>query len=272
MPLPLSPALGSTLLLTLLLAIGLVFFLRAASKDRTTVVDVQSPRPALEVLDGLSQWLRQRGWQAEAGDPERRVLRFRGQVGASGTLALLLSLLGTVGAACLGLVLRQLLPALGWWPLLLALLGPLAGLIYRRRAARQELVELRLISDDDYINWLTRKQRNAKMYGANHGKQVRALTGLMRCTECLHKMKYIGGRSIASLRCSGDGCSQHYRGVREEDVVEWAIKEIAAQAAEWLASQVGWKAPPVSASTTSRFSQPRGPFMRSRTSFPSPGL
>ena len=143
------PALGSTLLLTLLLAIGLVFFLRAASKDRTTVVDVQSPRPALEVLDGLSQWLRQRGWQAEAGDPERRVLRFRGQVGASGTLALLLSLLGTVGAACLGLVLRQLLPVLGWWPLLLALLGPLAGLIYRRRAARQELVELRLISDDD---------------------------------------------------------------------------------------------------------------------------
>ena len=39
----------STLLLTVLLAIGLVFFLRAASKDRTTVVDVHSPRPPLEV-------------------------------------------------------------------------------------------------------------------------------------------------------------------------------------------------------------------------------
>ena len=35
----------STLLLTVLLAIGLVFFLRAASKDRTTVVDVMSPEP-----------------------------------------------------------------------------------------------------------------------------------------------------------------------------------------------------------------------------------
>ena len=35
----------STLLLTVLLAIGLVFFLRAASKDRTTVVDVISPQP-----------------------------------------------------------------------------------------------------------------------------------------------------------------------------------------------------------------------------------
>ena len=44
------PALGSTLLLTLLLAVGLVFFLRAASKDRTTVVEVRSSRPPLEVL------------------------------------------------------------------------------------------------------------------------------------------------------------------------------------------------------------------------------
>jgi hypothetical protein len=139
---------GSTLLLTLLMTVGLVFFLRAASKDRTTVVDVHSPRPALDVLNGLSQWLLERGWQAEAGDPERRLLRFRGTVASSLPLALLLSLLGGVGGACLGLVLRQLLISLGWWPLLLTLLGPLAGWIYRRRAARQEEVELQLISDD----------------------------------------------------------------------------------------------------------------------------
>lgn len=148
-PGPMAPALGSTLLLTLLLTVGLVFFLRAASKDRTTVVEVHSPRPPLEVLEGLSQWLQQRGWQAEAGDPQRRLLRFSGEVGASGSLALLLSLLGGVGAGCLGLVLRQLLPFLGWWPLLLGLLGPLAGVIYQRRAQRREQVELRLISPDE---------------------------------------------------------------------------------------------------------------------------
>jgi hypothetical protein len=142
------PTLGSTLLLTLLLAIGLVFFLRAASKDRTTVVEVHSPKPPVEVLEGLSGWLTQRGWKAEASDPERRLLQFSGQVRASGGLALLLSLLGAVGAACLGLVLRQLMPGLGGWPLLLALLGPVAGLIYRRRAARPESVELRLVSDE----------------------------------------------------------------------------------------------------------------------------
>ena len=140
--------LGSTLVLTLLLAIGLVFFLRAASKDRTTVVEVRSSRPPLEVLGRLSEWLLQRGWQAESSDPERRHLCFRAQVAASPWLAVLLSLLGAVGAACLALVLRQLLPPLGWWPLLLALLGPAAGMIYRNRARRAETLELRLISHD----------------------------------------------------------------------------------------------------------------------------
>jgi hypothetical protein len=43
-------------------------------------------------------------------------------------------------------VIRQLIPSLGWWPLVLALLGPAAGLLYRRRAERAETVELRLIS------------------------------------------------------------------------------------------------------------------------------
>lgn len=141
--------LGSTLLLTLLLAVGLVFFLRAASKDRTTVVEVHSPRPAMEVLDGLCRWLDARGWKTDDAEPERRVLRFRGEVRASTPLAILLSLLGGVGAGCLGLVLRQLLPRLGWWPLLLILLGPLAGALYRRRAARPEQLELRLVSADE---------------------------------------------------------------------------------------------------------------------------
>ena len=115
---------GSTLLLTVLMAIGLVFFLRAASKDRTTVVEVQSPRPALEVLDGMVAWLGNRGWKPSSQDPLRQVLRFSGQVQASLPLAVLLSLLGSLGGASLALVLHQLLPGVGWWVLALALLGP----------------------------------------------------------------------------------------------------------------------------------------------------
>ncbi len=140
---------SSTLLLTVLLAIGLVFFLRAASKDRTTVVDVHSPRPPLEVLNGMIHWLEERGWKQDSGDADRQLLRFSGSVASSQSLAILLSLYAAVGSGCLGLVVRQLYPLLDWWPLLLIGLGPLAGLIYSNRANRIEAVELRLLSASD---------------------------------------------------------------------------------------------------------------------------
>ncbi len=141
---------SSTLLLTLLLAVGLVFFLRAASKDRTTDVEVHSSLPPLEVLNGISNWLEARGWRRDAGDADRQWLRFQGSVSSSLPLAVLLSILGGLGGGSLGLVLRQLDPALGWWPLILAFIcGPAAALVYRRRATRLEFVELRLINSSD---------------------------------------------------------------------------------------------------------------------------
>ena len=138
----------STLLLTGLLGVGLFFFLRAASKDRTTVVEVRSPRPPVEVLDGLDTWLKQRGWSQQGGDAERCLLEYRGQVDSSVPLALLLSVLGTIGAGSLGLVVRQINPSLNWWPLLLAVFGPVAGWIYTRRARRVEEIQIQLLEDD----------------------------------------------------------------------------------------------------------------------------
>ena len=104
----------STLLLTVLLAIGLVFFLRAASKDRTTVVDVHSPKPALEVLSGLSEWLEQRAGAGTEATLNGRCCGSRGR-GLSRPLAVLLSVLAAIGGTCFGLVLRQLAPQLSWW-------------------------------------------------------------------------------------------------------------------------------------------------------------
>tara|TARA_B100001250_G_scaffold389354_1_gene388379 strand:- start:673 stop:1230 length:558 start_codon:yes stop_codon:yes gene_type:complete len=142
-------AFSSTLFLTILLAIGLVFFLRAASKDRTTVVDVQSPLPPLEVLNGVSFWLEERGWKRNGGNIEGKLLLFNGSVASSPFLAIFLSCLGGLGSACLGLVLIQLYPALNWWPLLLAAIGaPLAGMIYRIKSKREESLELKLLSSE----------------------------------------------------------------------------------------------------------------------------
>ena len=142
-------AFSSTLFLTILLAIGLVFFLRAASKDRTTVVHVQSPLPPLEVLKGISFWLEDRGWKRNGGNIEEKLLLFNGSVASSTFLTIFLSCLGGLGSACLGLVLIQLYPSLSWWPLLLTGIGsPLAGFVYRIKANREESLELKLISSE----------------------------------------------------------------------------------------------------------------------------
>ena len=143
-----SQGFQSTLFLTILLAIGLVFFLRAASKDRTTMVEIKSPKPALEVLEGISKWLEQRGWRTDGGDAGKNILRFRGNVSSSPILAVLLSILGTAGAFSLGLVIKQLIPELHWWPLVFGLVGPSAGIIYKRRAERIEELELCLLDND----------------------------------------------------------------------------------------------------------------------------
>ena len=142
-------AFSSTLFLTILLAIGLVFFLRAASKDRTTVVDVQSPLPPLEVLNGVSFWLEERGWKRNGGNLEEKLLLFNGSVASSTFLSIFLFCLGGLGSACLGLVLIQLYPFLNWWPLLLAVIGaPLAGIIYRMKSEREESLEVKLLTSD----------------------------------------------------------------------------------------------------------------------------
>ncbi|WP_413683552.1 cofactor assembly of complex C subunit B [Prochlorococcus sp. MIT 1011] len=142
-------AFSSTLFLTILLAIGLGFFLRAASKDRTTIVDVKSPLPPLEVLKGISFWLGERGWTKNGGNVEEKLLIFNGNVASSKFLVIFLSCLGGLGSACLGLVLIQLYPSLSWWPLLLAAIGaPLAGIVYRVKSQREESLEVKLLSPD----------------------------------------------------------------------------------------------------------------------------
>ena len=143
-------SLNSIFLLTILLAIGLFFFLRASSKDRTTIVEITSSQKPVEVLNIMYEWLQLRGWKQTGGDFDQRILIFKGQVVSSKLLAIFLSLLGGFGSCALGLVIIQIYPFLGWWPILLGLIGgPLSGIIYTRKSAREEKFELRLISNND---------------------------------------------------------------------------------------------------------------------------
>ena len=142
--------LKSTLLLTILLAIGLFFFLKASSKDRITIVDISSTKKPIEALNEVCNWLKSRGWQQIKVNSDKKSLTFRGQVISSKSLAIFLSILGGLGSCSLGLVLVQIYPFLDWWPILLGLVGgPLSGIIYFKKSEREEIFEFKLIDQNE---------------------------------------------------------------------------------------------------------------------------
>ncbi len=146
-----SYSLNSTLLLTILLFIGLFFFLRASSKDRTTTIEVVSKKKPIEVMNLICNWLKLRGWKQIGGDTDKKILSFKGQVISSKLLAIFLSILGGLGSCSLGLVIVQLYPSLNWWPILLGLIGgPLSGIIYTNKSTREETFEFRLIDNEEF--------------------------------------------------------------------------------------------------------------------------
>ncbi|GAB4351014.1 MAG: cofactor assembly of complex C subunit B [Cyanophyceae cyanobacterium] len=132
----------STLFLTLLMGIGLLFFIRASVKDRTEIAQFAIDRPEAALRDALRQYFADRGYQPIAVDPERDRVTLEGFVSPSLPLALFLSLLAAIGLGCLGLILVQLLPPYGFAPMAIILLAPLAGLFYWRRAGRLERVNI----------------------------------------------------------------------------------------------------------------------------------
>ena len=142
--------LGSTLLLTLLLGVGLFFFLKASSKDRTTVIDISSSKKSIEVLNEVCNWLKSRGWQQIKVNSDKQTLTFRGQVISSKSLAIFLSILGALGSCSLGLVVVQIYPFLNWWPILLGLVGgPITGFLYFKHSQREEIFEFKLIDENE---------------------------------------------------------------------------------------------------------------------------
>jgi hypothetical protein len=143
------PVLASTFLLTLLLAIGLFFFIRASVKDRTQQMILLAAAPETTVLEQLQDYFSQRSYRIARVDAEQNQVTYTGFVRPSWFLAIFLSLLAAVGLLCLGLVLAVLFPQLtpGFWGL--PLLSPVAGLFYWKKAGRPEEVSLRIESASD---------------------------------------------------------------------------------------------------------------------------
>lgn len=139
-----TTVLSSTFLLTLLLAVGLFFFIRASVKDRTQQIKLLATEPEESLLTKLQQYFDQRAYQVTAVDPDKQQVTFQGVVRPSVFLAIFLTVLAAVGLLCLSLVLSFLYPTLTTLFLGLVLFAPVAGVFYWKKAGRSEQVSLQV--------------------------------------------------------------------------------------------------------------------------------
>lgn len=139
-----APVLSSTVLLTVLLSIGLFFFIRASTKDRIEVAKLVSDQPETSLLAQLQQYFTQRAYRIATVDAASNTVVFEGLVRPSWWLAGFLTGLAAAAFLCLALVLSLLFPSQAQLFPALALLAPAAGYFYWVKSARPEQVSLQV--------------------------------------------------------------------------------------------------------------------------------
>jgi hypothetical protein len=132
--------------LTFLLFIGLFFFIRASTKDRTETALYVTSLPDVALLEKLQQYFADRAYRVTAVNSDSGEIALEGRVGASIFLAVFLGGLAGVGLLCLALVLAIASPQLGYGPYGLLLCAPLASWFYWRGANRLEQVSFRVLA------------------------------------------------------------------------------------------------------------------------------
>ncbi|NEP57096.1 MAG: cofactor assembly of complex C subunit B [Symploca sp. SIO2G7] len=136
--------LPSILIITLLLVVGLVFFIRASVKDRTEQVQLIAQESEESLLTRLQQYFVQRAYRITAVDDATNQVIFQGFVRPSWFLAIFLTVLAACSIFCLSLVLSSLYPEFTNIFVGLVLLAPAAGVFYWQRAGRDEQVFLKV--------------------------------------------------------------------------------------------------------------------------------
>ncbi len=140
---------SSTFLLTALMLVGLVFFIRASTKDRTVITRLASQESVDSLHQQLKDYFDERSYRVKSFEGEESPITWEGMVQASIAMALFLSFLAVIGLFCLALVLVIIAPAVGKFWFALLLLSPLAGVFYAKRAERLEEVSYRIRAAQD---------------------------------------------------------------------------------------------------------------------------
>lgn len=139
-----NPVLVSTALLTVLLSVGLFFFIRASAKDRTQVVQLVTEQREEPLFEQLQHYFTQRAYRIAEVDAAQDQIAFEGFVRPSAFLAVFLTLLAAIGIFCLALILSFIFPDAADMLPALVLISPLAGIFYWRKAGRPEQVFLHI--------------------------------------------------------------------------------------------------------------------------------
>ena len=157
--------LPSTFLLTVLLTVGLAFFIRASIKERIETLEFKLDQDLATIATQFTTHFQQRAYRlvepdtvipspevadldpveadpVEADLAESHRLIFEGVVAPSLFMAIFLSSLAAVGFLCIALVLVISAPQWPWLWFSIPLLSPLAGVFYWKGAQRLERVAL----------------------------------------------------------------------------------------------------------------------------------
>ncbi|MGB3199857.1 MAG: cofactor assembly of complex C subunit B [Nodosilinea sp.] len=134
----------STLVLTLLMMVGLVFFIRASTKDRIETLTLARPVAPFTLLQTLTTHFEARAYTVTVVEAETQRIVLRGRVRPSLFLAGFLTLLAGSGGLCLALVLAHLWPAYSTGFLGLVGLAPAAGWFYWQGSDRNEDIVLQV--------------------------------------------------------------------------------------------------------------------------------
>ena len=145
-PMMRSFVLPSTFFLTLLLMVGLFFFIRASVKDRTEESQWLSTQSEEAVLKQVEAYLTNRAYRLISLDKEQEQVIFEGVVRPSLVLASFLTGLMLTATLCLSLVLSIQFPSIGLGFTVLTLISPVAGWFYwqKARTSRARQIESRV--------------------------------------------------------------------------------------------------------------------------------
>ena len=147
----------------MLLGVGLFFFIKASTKDRTEIAEFAIDQPPEVLHQKLLDYFQNRAYRVASVTSESaddNWVKLVGLVRPSLFLAIFLAFLAAVALMCFALVLTTLFSGYGVLFFGLILLSPVAAIAYWKQAKREEQVAFQIQTADDGCTLAVRGHRD----------------------------------------------------------------------------------------------------------------